>query len=175
VSAPGAGPNRIAALETLSRLARALVVDGFRSYDDVVRQYLQTLEVSSTNYDLRYALAVIQLWAGRQQEAITAFQQAGSGGGLEVLARFGAAQAHLLTGDPANAASAVRELEDALSIVRRSPPEPTVWAARPRMDGEELLAPDLEVAALLAKAYQVSGRGCAGALNARVRAAAFCK
>ncbi len=142
--AGGAGPGRAAALDVLGRLLRAMRAEGFRSYEDVA--------------DLRYAMGQVHLAAGRHQEALTAFQQTVNAPGMEILARFGAGQALLSAGDPMSATGAVRELEEASAAVRRTPPEPTVWAARPRADNEERLAPDLEISMLLARAYQVAGQ-----------------
>lgn len=156
-SMPGAA-SRAQGFEVLGRLLRSLRLENLRSYDEIVREYMQALEGSPINPDLRYALGQIHLAANRQQEALTSFQQIASAPGLEVLARYGAGQACLLSGDPASAAMAVRELEAASSAVRQSPPDPALWTARPRLDGEELLAPEMEVSMLLARAYQMSGQ-----------------
>jgi tetratricopeptide (TPR) repeat protein len=156
--APNVGASRAAALEVLGRLVRSLRAEGLRSYEALAREYLQTLELNPANADLRYALGQVYLAAGRQQEALTSFQQIATSPGLEVLARFAAGQALLMTGTPEGAALAVRELEEASAAIRTTPPEPTVWAARPRADGEERLAPDLEISMLLARAYQVAGQ-----------------
>ena len=159
ISLPGAlGATRASALEALARLVRTLRLERGRGYDDVVREYHQALDTNPTNLDLRYALGVVHLASSRQQEAVTAFQQAAAGQGLELLGRFGAGQAYLLSGDAAGAAQAARELEEAASLARRAPPEPAVWAARPRFEGEDVLAPEVEVSQLLATAYQRSGQ-----------------
>jgi tetratricopeptide (TPR) repeat protein len=89
---------------------------------------------------------------------VTAFQQITNAPGFEVLARYALGQALLLAGDPASAGQAARELEAAAAGVRSTPPEPALWAARPRLDGEEHRAPDLDVSQLLARAYQLSGQ-----------------
>ncbi|HLY30906.1 MAG TPA: tetratricopeptide repeat protein, partial [Ktedonobacterales bacterium] len=160
-STPGAGSvaaSRVAALETLGRLIRALRAENFRSYDEIVREYTQALEMNSGSAELRYSLGQVHLAATRQQEALTCFQQMTTAPGWEVFARFAAGQAYLLTGDPANAALAARELEEASAAVRRSPPEPTLWSARPRGETEERLGPEVEVGSLLARAYQLSGQ-----------------
>ena len=157
-STPGAGGNRVAGLEVLSRLLRSLRAEGMRSYDTVVREYLQALDLSPANADLRYALGQVHLLANRQAEAVTCFQQIVGTPGLETLARCALGQAMLLGGDVAGAEGAARELELALNAARMNPPEPTVWAARPRLDGEEHLAPEMEISALLARAYKGSGR-----------------
>ena len=155
-AAPGA--SRVAALDALNRLLRTLRAEHLRSYDEVVQFYLHALETSPSSADLRYALGQVHLLANRQQEALTCFQQTASAPGLEVLARYAAAQAYLLAGDPTSAAAATRELNDAASAARRAPPEPAIWAARPRLDGEEQLAPELEVSMLQARAFQASGQ-----------------
>jgi tetratricopeptide (TPR) repeat protein len=158
ISTPGAGSNRVAALEVLARLIRALRTEGMRSYEEVVREYIQALDLSLANADLRYALGHVHLSAGRQPEAVTCFQQIVSAPGLEVLARYALGQALLLGGDTAGAAQAARELEAAAGVVRQQPPDPAIWAARPRLDGEEQRSPDLEISQLLARAYQLSGQ-----------------
>jgi tetratricopeptide (TPR) repeat protein len=157
-STPGlSSPSRVAALEVLGRLLRTLRAEGMRGYDEIVREYLQALNTQPSSADLRYALGQIYLAFNRQQEALTCFQQVESTPGLEVLGRYAAAQAYLLSSDPGSGGAAARELEDALAWVRRTPPEPTLWAARPRLEGEDHLAPDLEISMLLARAYQASG------------------
>ncbi|HEY7851086.1 MAG TPA: tetratricopeptide repeat protein, partial [Ktedonobacterales bacterium] len=158
MSAPGAGSGRVAELETLGRLLRALRAENFRNYDEIVREYVQALDMAPGSANLRYALGEIHLAAGRQQEALTAFQQIIAMPGFEALARYALGQAYLLTGDQSNAANAVRELEDASGLVRRTPPEPAVWSARPRADNEERLSPEIEISTLLARAYQMSGQ-----------------
>lgn len=154
----GVGASRIAALEVLGRLLRAMRSESMRNQDEIVRNYIQALDANPANSDLRFALGQIHLAAARQQEAVTCFQQAAASPGFEVLARYAAGQAYLLTGDSGNAASAVRELEEASAAARRTPIEPTVWAARPRGEGEEHRAPEMEVSTLLARAYQLSGQ-----------------
>jgi tetratricopeptide (TPR) repeat protein len=158
LSTPGASTGKVAALDALGRLLRALRAENFRSYDDVVREYVMALDQHLGNVDMRYALGQIHLAAGRQQEAATAFQQIASAPGYEILARYALGQTYLLAGDQTGAAQAVRELEDAAAAVRRTPPEPVVWAARPRLDTEERLAPEIEISTLLARAYQLSGQ-----------------
>lgn len=158
MSAPGAGSGRVAELETLGRLLRALRSETFRSYDDIVREYVQALDKSPGSANLRYALGEVHLAAGRQQEALTALQQITAAPGFEALSRYALGQAYLLSDNQLNAASAVRELEDAAGLVRRNPPEPAVWSAHPRADNEERLSPEIEISTLLAQAYQRSGQ-----------------
>ena len=159
-SMPGAGSatNRVAALEVLGRLLRVMRAEGMRGNEEVIKDYIQALDTAPANPDLRYALGQVQLAAGHQQEAVSCFQQIAAVPGFELLGRYGAGQAFLLSGDAANAANAVRELEEASSIVRRTPPDPALWAARPRGEGEDHLAPEMEVSMLLARAYQLSGQ-----------------
>ncbi len=158
MSSPGAGSGKVASLEVLGRLLRALRAENFRNYDEIVREYVMALDQHLGNADLRYALGEIHLVTGRQQEAATAFQQIVSAPGYEILARYALGQVYLMAGDQVGAAQAVRELEEAAAVVRRSPPEPVMWAARPRSDSEERLAPEIEISTLLARAYQLSGQ-----------------
>ena len=152
------GTNRQAAMEVLGQLLRVMRAEGMRSHEEISKDYLQAIESMPGNPDLRYALAEIQLFAGRPAEALSGFQQIALAPGFELLGRYGAGQALLLSGDSASAAKAVRELEEASAVVRRSPPDPALWAVRPRGDGEDHLAPELEVSTLLARAYQLSGQ-----------------
>jgi tetratricopeptide (TPR) repeat protein len=156
--AAGGAPGRPAALEVLGKLLRALRAEGLRSADEAARAYTVALEANPANADLRYALGMVYLTIGQHREALTAFQQAQNAPGMEVLARFSAAQALLSAGDPGSAGNAVRELEAASTALRASPPDPTVWAARPRADGEDRLAPDTEIPMMLARAYQMAGQ-----------------
>lgn len=158
MSSPGAGSGKVASLEVLGRLLRALRAENFRNYDEIVREYVMALDQHLGNADLRYALGEIHLTTGRQQESATAFQQIVSAPGYEILARYALGQVYLMAGDQVGAAQAVRELEEAAAVVRRSPPEPVMWAARPRSDSEERLAPEIEISTLLARAYQLSGQ-----------------
>jgi tetratricopeptide (TPR) repeat protein len=153
-----AGTNRQAAMEILGQLLRVMRSEGMRSYEEVTKDYLQAIEATPGNPDLRYALGEIQLFAGHQIEALSSFQQIALATGFELFGRYGAGQALLLNGDSSGAVKAVRELEEASAIVRRSPPDPALWAARPRGEGEDHLAPELEVSTLLARAYQLSGQ-----------------
>ena len=152
-------------------MLRSLRGEHFASYHDVVRDYIQALDINPTSPDLRYALGEIHLVAGQQQEALTVLQQVTALAGMEVMGRFALAQAYLLTADPTSAGAAVRELEEASAWVRRSPPEPAVWMARPRLDGEETLNPEIEVSTLLARAYQLSGQAHKGQMVAQARRA----
>jgi tetratricopeptide (TPR) repeat protein len=154
----GTGANRVAALEVLGRLLKTLRGDGQRFYEVVVREYTQAVEASPSNVDLRYGFGQIQQQAGRFSEAIQSYQQAMSGPGMEVLGRYAVARCYLDLGGATNAMQAVRELEEAAVAARRSPVDANVWAARPREENEEHLAPDAEISLLLAKAYQQAGQ-----------------
>ena len=162
ISSPGMNSSRVSAMDVLGRLLAALRSEHFASYTDIARDYLQASDLSPTNPDLRYALGQVHLVTGRHQEALTCFQQIAAASGMEVLAHFGAGQALMMVGDPQSAAAAVRELEEASALTRRMPPDPAVWMARPRLEGEEKLNPEMEVALLLARAYQLSGQSPQG-------------
>src|SRR5260370_17841758 len=57
--------------------------------------------------------------------------------------------------------AAIQQLEQALQSVRsgsKSAIDPAVWAARPREEGEEHQAPEVEISLLLAKAYGRIGK-----------------
>jgi tetratricopeptide (TPR) repeat protein len=158
LGAVGGGANRVGALEVLGRLLKALRGDGQRYYEVVAREYAQVVESSPSNVDLRYGFGQIQQQAGRFSEAIKNYQQAMNGPGMEVLCRYAIARCYLDQGGASNAMNAVQELEEAAIAARRSPVDPTVWAARPREDHEEHHAPDVEISLLLAKAYQQAGQ-----------------
>ncbi len=158
VGGMGSVANRVAALEVLGRLLKALRGDGQRYYEVVAREYAQVVEASPSNVDLRYSFGQLQQQSGRFLEAITSYQQAMSGPGMEILCRYAVARCYLDQGGATNAMNAVRELEEAAVAARRSPIDPTVWAARPREDHEEHHAPDVEISLLLAKAYQTAGQ-----------------
>ena len=158
ISSPGVNSSRVSAMEVLGRLLAALRSEHFASYSDIAREYLQASDLSPTNPDLRYALGQVHLLTGRHAEALTCFQQTAGAPGMEVLAHYGAAQALLMAGDPKSAGGAVHELEEASALARRMPPDPAVWMARPRLEGEEQLNPEMEVALLLSRAYQLAGQ-----------------
>lgn len=158
----GDGSNRVAALEVLSRLARTLRNERLRGLDEVVREYMAAIETSPTNGDLRYALGVIYHAANRGGEAVPQYQAAISTPGMDVVARVGMALALIGMN---NAPTAVRELEEASAAVRRTPLSPALWSARPRLDNEEPLAPEVEIGQLLARAYQRSSPGMSASLS----------
>ncbi|HKD77266.1 MAG TPA: tetratricopeptide repeat protein, partial [Ktedonobacterales bacterium] len=157
----GDGSTRVAALEILGRLIRTLRMEGMRKYDEILREYQSAIETSPTNGDLRYAMGVIYHTAGRYQEAIAHYQAAMGAPGLDVMSHVGVGLALLGLNDAAAASSAVRELEAASASARQSPLQPAIWAARPRLDGEDALAPDVEIAQILSRAYHRSNPNAA--------------
>ncbi|HEV2238198.1 MAG TPA: tetratricopeptide repeat protein, partial [Ktedonobacterales bacterium] len=163
-SMPGAQTSqaRAAAMELLTRALRTLRMERFASYSEVVQDYLQSIELNPTNGDLRFALGQVHLAAGRAQEAQTAFQQTAQLPGMEVLGRFALAQVLVGRGDVNSATAAVQDLEDALAWARRAAPDPAVWGARPRTDGEDRQSPEVEISTLLSRAYQISGQVARG-------------
>jgi len=77
---------------------------------------------------------------------------------LEVIARVSSAQCLLSQGKPE---AAIQQFEQALQTVRRGTKgaiDPSVWAARPREEGEEHAAPEVEISLILAKAYGRAGK-----------------
>jgi tetratricopeptide (TPR) repeat protein len=76
---------------------------------------------------------------------------------MEVIARASAAQCYLTQGKPE---AAIQQYEQALQVIRRSPTaiDPSTWAARPREEGEEHKAPEVELSLQLANAYGRTGR-----------------
>lgn len=157
VAAGGGSANRAAALEMLGRLLKALRGDGQRYFDAMFREYTQALEASPSNVDLRYSLGHVQQQAGRFADAISCYQQAMNGAGMEPLCRYAIARCYLDQAGPKNALTAVQELEVAAETVHRSPVDPAVWAAFPRNGQEEHLAPEIEISQLLAKAWEQGG------------------
>jgi tetratricopeptide (TPR) repeat protein len=153
---PGEGATRVASVEILSRLTRALRAENLRGLDEVMHEYTSALETAPTNGDLRYALAVLYHIGGRAGEAVSSYQSVMTIPGLEILAHVGAGMALLQSSDTSAANMAVREFEEAGALLRRAPISPALWAARPRLDGEESVAPDVEIPHLLSRAYQRS-------------------
>src|SRR5438067_845759 len=92
------------------------------------------------------------------EQAIDAYQFAIRDSSYEVMARTSSAQCLLTQGKPE---AAIQQLEQALQSVRnnaRGSIDPSVWAARPREEGEEHQAPEVEISLLLAKAYGRIGK-----------------
>ncbi|MGH2497848.1 MAG: tetratricopeptide repeat protein [Ktedonobacteraceae bacterium] len=154
----GVGANRASTLEILSRIRWQLRGDGQKNYDTVVREYNQAAETYPNNFDVRFAQGQIHQQSGNYDLAINAYQFAIRDTSYEVLARASAAQCLLAQGKPE---AAIQQLENALQSVRsnsRAAIEPTVWAARPREQGEEHQAPEVEISLMLAKSYGRIGK-----------------
>ncbi|TMD61912.1 MAG: tetratricopeptide repeat protein, partial [Chloroflexi bacterium] len=152
------GTARATTLEGLSRIRWHLRGEGQRKYKAVVREYNQAAEAYPNNADVHFALGQIHQQAGQFDKAIDAYQLAMRDSAVDVLARVSTAQCLLSQGKPDDA---IQQLEQALQTVRRnaaSSIDPSTWAARPREEGEEHQAPEVEISMLLAKAYGRTGR-----------------
>jgi len=151
------GTSRSTILEALSRVRWQLRGEGQKHYDAVVREYTQAADMYPNNADFVYSLGQIHQQAGQFDQAIDAYMQAMRDSKVEVLARTSAAQCFLAQGKPE---AAIQQLEQALQSIRRSPNsmDPGIWAARPREEGEEHQAPEVEISLMLAKAYERTGR-----------------
>ncbi|TMC34359.1 MAG: tetratricopeptide repeat protein, partial [Chloroflexi bacterium] len=152
------GAARATTLEGLSRIRWHLRGEGQRKYEAVVREYNQAAEAYPNNADVRFALGQIHQQAGQFDKAIDAYQLAMRDSAVDVLARVSTAQCLLSQGKPDDA---IQQLEQALQTVRRNATgsiDPSNWAARPREEGEEHQAPEVEISMLLAKGYGRMGR-----------------
>ncbi|HEY6411121.1 MAG TPA: tetratricopeptide repeat protein, partial [Ktedonobacteraceae bacterium] len=152
------GTGRGTSLESLSRIRWQLRGEGQRKYEAVVREYNQAAEAYPNNADVHFALGQMHQQAGQYDKATAAYQQAMRDSALDVLARVSTAQCLLSQGKPDYA---IQQLEQALQTVRRNGTgslDASTWAARPREDGEEHQAPEVEISMLLAKAYGRSGK-----------------
>jgi tetratricopeptide (TPR) repeat protein len=153
----GAGSARATILEVLTRVRWQLRGEGQKNYNFVAREYTQATETYPNNADVRFSLGQVHQQAGYFDQAIDAYQLAMRDSSYEVLARCSMAQCLLTQGKPE---AAIQQLEQALQSVRvsGSSVEPAVWAARPREEGEEHQAPELEISLLLAKVYGRVGK-----------------
>src|SRR6266516_2149763 len=152
------GAARATTLEGLSRIRWHLRGEGQRRSEAVVREYNQAAEAYPNNADVRFALGQIHQQAGQFDKAIDAYQLAMRDSAVDVLARVSTAQCLLSQGKPDDA---IQQLEQALQTVRRNATgsiDPSNWAARPREEGEEHQAPEVEISMLLAKAYGRTGK-----------------
>ncbi len=152
------GSNRANSLEVLSRVRWQLRGEGQKHYSMVVREYTQAAEIYPNNADVNYALGQMYQQAGDYDRALDPYSRAMRDSAVEILAQVSSATCLMAQGKPENA---IQQLEGALQNVRRNSAnaiEPAVWAARPREDGEEHQAPEVEVSLLLAKAYERTGR-----------------
>lgn len=146
-------------LEGLARICRKLRSDeGQHSYELVMRAYYQVSESYPYNTYVHFALGQIHQQLGNYDKAIDAYLRAMRNSTLEVIARFSVAQCLLSQDKPG---AAVEQLEQALKNIRHTSSgsiDPSIWAARPRQEGEEHLAPEVEISMLLANAYRHTGR-----------------
>jgi tetratricopeptide (TPR) repeat protein len=151
--------GRAATLEVLSRIRWQLRGEGQRNYETVVREYNQAAETYPNNVDVHFALGQMHQQAGNYDKALESYKLAMRDSAVEVMARVSAAQCLLAQGKPEEA---IQQLEQALQSTRRAsanvPMDPSTWAARPREDGEEHQAPEVEISMLLAKAYGRAGK-----------------
>jgi tetratricopeptide (TPR) repeat protein len=148
---------RSTTLEVLSRIRWQLRGEGQKHADMVLREYLQAVDLQPNNADVHYALGSIYHQCGQYDRAIDSYCLAMRDNTVDVLARASAAQALLSQGKPE---AAIQHLEQALQTVRRTPTvvDPATWAARPREDGEQHQAPEMEITSQLANAYGRTGR-----------------
>jgi tetratricopeptide (TPR) repeat protein len=152
------GTARATTVEVLTRIRWQLRGEGQRHYDAVVREYTSTSETHPNNADVHFALGQIHQQAGNYDKAVSAYQLAMRDSAVDVLARVSTAQCLLSQGKPEDA---IQQLEQALQAVRRNATgsvDPGTWAARPREEGEEHQAPEVEISMLLAKAYGRTGK-----------------
>ncbi len=151
------GSARTTALEVLSRIRWQLRGEGQKHADAVIREYQQSVDIYPNNADVHFSLGQIYHQSGQFDKAIDSYILAMRDSAVEVLARVGAAESLLIQGKPE---AAIQQLEQALQSVRRSPTliDPAIWAARPREEGEQHQAPEVEISLLLAKAYGRTGR-----------------
>ncbi len=154
----GIGVARATTLEVLTRIRWQLRGEGQKNYEAVVREYNQAAETYPNNFDIRFALGQIEQQAGYFDKALDDYQFAIRDSSYEVMARVSSAHCLIVQGKPE---AAIQQLEQALHSVQSDPRaaiDPAVWAARPREEGEEHQAPEVEVSLLLAKAYGRVGK-----------------
>ncbi len=154
----GIGVARATTLEVLTRIRWQLRGEGQKNYEAVVREYNQAAETYPNNFDIRFALGQIDQQAGYFDKALDAYQFAIRDSSYEVMARVSSAHCLIVQGKPE---AAIQQLEQALHSVQSDPRaaiDPAVWAARPREEGEEHQAPEVEISLLLAKAYGHAGK-----------------
>ena len=154
----GVGTARPTTLEVLTRIRWQLRGEGQKHYEMVVREYAQAAETYANNFDVRFALGQIHQQSGYFDQALDAYQFAMRDTSYEVMARVSSAHCLLAQGKPE---AAIQQLEQALQSARsgsKGPIDPAVWAARPREEGEEHQAPEVEISLLLAKAYGRVGK-----------------
>jgi tetratricopeptide (TPR) repeat protein len=123
----------------------------------VIREYLQALDLYPNNADVHYALGQIYQQSGQYDRALDSYLLATRDNAVEILARVSAAQTLFAQGRPE---PAMQHLEQALQQMRQSPTtmDLATWAARPREEGEEHQAPEMEISLQLVQAYKRTGR-----------------
>src|SRR5205807_4828294 len=154
----GVGTARPTTLEVLTRIRWQLRGEGQKNYETVVREYVQAAETYPNNADVRFAIGQMHQQSGNFDQALDAYQLAMRDSSYEVMARVSSAHCLLAQGKPE---AAIQQLDQALQLVRsgqRGAIDPAEWAARPREEGEEHQAPEVEISLLLAKAYGRAGR-----------------
>lgn len=154
----GKGAERAIALEALTRIRWQLRAEGLRNYEMVAREYSQTAENYPHNADVHFALGQMHQQAGNFDKAIDSYKSAMWDNSFAAIARVSASHCLLTQGQ---VEAAIQQLEQTLQSVRHSSDasiDPDIWAARPREEGEEHQAPEVEISTLLAKAYGRAGR-----------------
>ncbi len=154
----GTSPSsRSTSLDVLTRVRWQLRGEGQRNYDMIVREYSQSIEVYPNNADLHFALGQVHQQAGAYDKALDEYNLAMRDSSYEVMARVSSARCLMKQGKPE---AAINQLEQALQTVRKNSAliDPSVWAARPREEGEEHQAPEVEISRHLADAYGRTGR-----------------
>ena len=151
------GTPRAKSLEVLSRIRWQLRGQGQKYAEFVIREYLQALDLYPNNADIHYALGQIYQQCGQYDLALDSYLLGTRDNAVEVLARVSTAQTLFAQGRPE---PAMQHLEQALQQIRQSSTamDPATWAARPREEGEEHQAPEMEISLQLAQAYKRTGR-----------------
>ncbi|QBD80912.1 tetratricopeptide repeat protein [Ktedonosporobacter rubrisoli] len=151
------GTPRPTTLEVLTRIRWQLRGEGQKHAEAVLREYSQSAEIYPNNADVHFSLGQIYQQSGHFDKAVDEYILAMQDHGIESLARISAAYCLLQQGKPENA---IQQYEQALHTIRRAavPVDPSTWAARPREEGEEHKAPEIEISLLLAKAYGRVGK-----------------
>jgi tetratricopeptide (TPR) repeat protein len=151
------GTARSTSLELLTRILWQLRGEGQKHVGTIIRDYAQNAESYPNTADIHFALGQIYDQSGQFDRAIDEYTLAIRDSSVEILARVSAAHVFLAQGKPE---AAISQFEQALQHVRRSPHamDPATWAARPREEGEEHQAPEVEISLQLAKAYGRTGR-----------------
>lgn len=153
----GLSSNRASTLEVLSRVRWLLRGEGQRHFEMALREYAQVADIYPNNADVHFSIGQLHQQAGNFDKAVDAYKLSMRDSAVEVIALVSAAQCQLSQGRPE---AAIQQLERALQAARRAAPsiELAVWAARPREEGEQHQAPEVEISLLLAKTYERTGK-----------------